>query len=379
MNPTSCYQASCYQASYYPTSCFQATGAYNKHLAGAVSLTEMLMAIMLLSLVTAFAFAAITTMQRNTLVEAKLASDRITTTEALRDLARQFYDNPDLSRTAPASFPAQDSRLTILGLRRHQSLYDSAGGVKCTLADIDLDAKSAVMPATCLAAYQLTPNDIISSFGYIALPVIFPEWAAEPCLITRLEPYDQAVRFYVENTACLMPGSDAGNPVDQSFHLPQLIVVLHNRRHRQDMIMMASAGGDHHIPRPRFNRHQISSDGIWIEMISQRPQDNFANQPVNIFQFSGRSWIYPPLITSSNHLELHIESLTDNTIIMADCGQAGQQNLHLGGLSSEQLELALYALCFQHSGSQSAELMMTIRSGNSRSQWRHGIRFRHNP
>ena len=67
MNPTSCYQASCYQAScyqasYYPTSCFQATGAYNKHLAGAVSLTEMLMAIMLLSLVTAFAFAVITTM-----------------------------------------------------------------------------------------------------------------------------------------------------------------------------------------------------------------------------------------------------------------------------------------------------------------------------
>lgn len=361
------------------TTCHQTTGACNKHFAGAVSLTEMLVAIMLLSLVTGFAFAAISTMQRNTLVEARLASDGITTTEALRDLARQFYDNPDLSRTAPASFPAQDSRLTILGLRRHQSLYDSVGGVKCTLADIDLDAMSAVMPAACLAVYQLTPNDIISSFGYVALPIIFPEWAAQPCLITRLEPYDQAVRFYVENTACLVPGANAGSPVDQSFHLPQLIVVSHNRRHRQDMIMMASAGGDHNIPRPRFNRHQISSDGIWIEMISQRPQDNFANQPVNLFQFGGQPWIYPPLITSGNHLELHIESLTDNTIMMANCDQAGHQNLHLNGLNAGQLEAALYALCFQHNDSQTAELMMTIRLGNSHSQWHHGIRFRHNP
>ncbi|MGB2096210.1 MAG: hypothetical protein ACPHW5_00310 [Candidatus Puniceispirillales bacterium] len=60
----------------------------NRFVVTGISLTEMLVAVMLLSLVTGFAFTAISTMRKNHLVEARIASDRITTTEAISRIWR---------------------------------------------------------------------------------------------------------------------------------------------------------------------------------------------------------------------------------------------------------------------------------------------------
>jgi hypothetical protein len=76
-------------------------------------------------------------------------------------------------------------------------------------------------------------------------------------------------------------------------------------------------------------------------------------------------------------VELHIESLTDTTLIMRDCTQTGQQSLRLNGLTPSMLASVFYGLCFQRQGHDTAELMITISGGNS--QWRRGISFRHMP
>lgn len=63
------------------------TSRTSQFITNGISLTEMLVAIILLSLVTGFAFTAISTMRKNYLVEAAIASDRISTTMALTSLA----------------------------------------------------------------------------------------------------------------------------------------------------------------------------------------------------------------------------------------------------------------------------------------------------
>ena len=62
----------------------------NRFVVTGISLTEMLVAVMLLSLVTGFAFTATSTMRKNHLVEARIASDRITTTEAMTALPKNL-------------------------------------------------------------------------------------------------------------------------------------------------------------------------------------------------------------------------------------------------------------------------------------------------
>lgn len=346
-----------------------------------ISLTEMLVAVILLSLVTGFAFTAISTMRKNHLVEAKIASDRITTTEAMTRLAQEFNQNPGFARTAPAAYPVtddvSDSRLTIIGLRNGQASYDPSGAAQCFLSDIDTSTRSAKIPTTCLAAYGLTPNDIITSFQHFALPVIFPEWSPEPCLINQMVQDQHAVRFTVHNEACLTAGADAGQPERQVFHLPRLLILSHNRRHQQDMALGEAAGSDHYIAPPKWIDQHISPDGIWMEITSNRPGDRFAIQPVQLFSFGGTAWILPPLMNGLNTAELHIESLTDTTQIMGNCSQQGQQSIRLNRLNPAMLASAFYALCFQRQGNDTAELMFTISSGKA--QWRRGIRFRFIP
>ena len=84
------------------------TSRTSQFITNGISLTEMLVAIILLSLVNGFAFTAISTMWKNYLVEAAIASDRISTTMALTSLARQYYENPDFARNAPAAYPVTD-------------------------------------------------------------------------------------------------------------------------------------------------------------------------------------------------------------------------------------------------------------------------------
>jgi hypothetical protein len=357
------------------------TQSYNRFAVTGISLTEMLVAVILLSLVTGFAFAAISTMRKNYLVEARIASDRITTTEAMTSLAQTFNENPGFARTPPASYPntddVADSRLTIIGLRNGQASYDSSGTARCFLSDIDTSTRSAKIPRACLTAYGLTPDDIITSFQHLGLPVIFPEWSPEPCLINQIEQDQQAVRFTVYNEACLSAGVDAGQPNRQVFHLPRLVVLSHERRHQQDMTLGEAAGSDHYLARPKWINRHISPDGIWMEITSNRPGDRFAIQPVQLFSFGGTAWLLPPLMNGLNIAELHIESLTDSTEIMGNCSQTGQQSIRLNRLTPSMLASAFYALCFQRQGHDTAELMFTISSGNA--QWRRGIRFRYIP
>ncbi|MBT6258012.1 MAG: hypothetical protein HOI92_09510 [Alphaproteobacteria bacterium] len=353
----------------------------SRFIANGISLTEMLVAIILLSLVTGFAFTAISTMRKNYLVEAAIASDRISTTTALTSLARHYYENPDFARTAPAAYPVTDdiadSRLTILSLRGGQSSYDASGTARCMLTDIDTGTGSATIQAACLAAYRLTPDDVITTFQHIALPVIFPEWSAEPCLINQMVAEQNTIRFTVHNAACLSAGTDAGQPSRQAFHLPRLVALSHNRNQKQDMILGEAAASDHHMASPVFINHPLRTDGIWINTTSTRPTDRFAVQPVSLFQFGGTAWILPPLIHGLSAVELHIESLTDTTLIMRDCTQTGQQSLRLNGLTPAMLASVFYGLCFQRQGHDTAELMITISGGNG--QWRRGIRFRYMP
>jgi hypothetical protein len=357
------------------------TSRTSQFITNGISLTEMLVAIILLSLVTGFAFTAISTMRKNYLVEAAIASDRISTTMALTSLARQYYENPDFARNAPAAYPVtddiDDSRLTILSLRGGQSSYDASGAVRCVLTNIDTGTSSATIPAACLAAYRLTPDDVITTFQHIALPVIFPEWSAEPCLINQMVAEQNVIRFTVYNAACLSAGIDAGQPSRQAFHLPRLVALSHNRKQKQDMILGEAAASDHHLASPGFINHPVRADGIWINSTSTRPADRFAVQPVSLFQFGGTAWILPPLIHGLSAVELHIESPTDTTLIMRDCTQAGQQSLRLNGLTPAMLASVFYGLCFQRQGHDTAELMITISGGNS--QWRRGISFRYMP
>jgi hypothetical protein len=143
------------------------------------------------------------------------------------------------------------------------------------------------------------------------------------------------------------------------------------------MILGEAAASDHHMASPVFINHPVRTDGIWINTTSTRPTDRFAVQPVSLFQFGGTAWILPPLIHGLSAVELHIESLTDTTLIMRDCTQTGQQSLRLNGLTPSMLASVFYGLCFQRQGHDTAELMITISGGNG--QWRRGIRFRFMP
>jgi hypothetical protein len=357
------------------------TSRTSQFITNGISLTEMLVAIILLSLVTGFAFTAISTMRKNYLVEAAIASDRISTTMALTSLARQYYENPDFARNAPAAYPVTDdiadSRLTILSLRGDQSSYGASGAVRCVLTNIDTGTSSATIPAACLTAYRLTPDDVITTFQHIALPVIFPEWSAEPCLINQMVAEQNGIRFTVHNAACLSAGIDAGQPSRQAIHLPRLVALSHNRKEKQDMILGEAAASDHHLASPAFINHPDRADGIWINSTSTRPADRFSVQPVSLFQFGGTAWILPPLMHGLSAVELHIESPTDTTLIMRDCTQAGQQSLLMNGLTPSMLASVFYGLCFQRQGHDTAELMITISGGNG--QWRRGIRFHYMP
>ena len=357
------------------------TSRTSQFITNGISLTEMLVAIILLSLVTGFAFTAISTMRKNYLVEAAIASDHISTTMALTSLARQYYENPDFARNAPAAYPVTDdiadSRLTILSLRGDQSSYGASGAVRCVLTNIDTGTSSATIPAACLTAYRLTPDDVITTFQHIALPVIFPEWSAEPCLINQMVAEQNGIRFTVHNAACLSAGIDAGQPSRQAIHLPRLVALSHNRKEKQDMILGEAAASDHHLASPAFINHPDRADGIWINSTSTRPADRFSVQPVSLFQFGGTAWILPPLMHGLSAVELHIESPTDTTLIMRDCTQAGQQSLLMNGLTPSMLASVFYGLCFQRQGHDTAELMITISGGNG--QWRRGIRFHYMP
>ena len=67
----------------------------NRFVVTGISLTEMLVAVMLLSLVTGFAFTATHHAEKPS-GRGRIASDRITTTEAMTRLAQEFNQNSGL-------------------------------------------------------------------------------------------------------------------------------------------------------------------------------------------------------------------------------------------------------------------------------------------
>ena len=364
-------------------------GAISRHAQSGLSLVELLVAMALLSLVMGMGFVATSAMRRGYLVEASLASDQLETATSLRQVISQFHSDSDFIRNPPLGYPADDpdtaideTRFSLLPIRGRQAgLYPSGvnGGMAiCTLNTIN--PTTAMIPMACINSTGLSAADMVTSLTLIDLPWLFPEWAAEPCLITRLTLDPMGIRATVANPACLLPAATAGvpsPPPSEMIRLPRLMIITNDRQHRQDAMLVETAMTHQTGIGLAIFAGTVSTDGMEWQRESSRAEDNFATNPVNLIHFGGEAWA---AITPNSNINsqqrvfaLTIQTPFDDTKIMPNCQQTEQDTLTQNGLTYDGLTALVDSICFRHTGQSEARILITISGGNL--QWRRLIRL----
>ncbi len=355
-----------------------------RHPRSGLSLVELLVAMALLSLVMGMGFVATSAMRRGYLVEAGLAADQLETATSLRQIISQFHNDSDFIRNPPLVYPPDDpdteiieTRFSLVPIRGRQAGIRPSGAqggaAICTLSKID--ASTALIPTTCINGTGLSAADLIASLALTALPWLFPEGGAEPCLIERLTLDPMGIRVIVENPPCLLPAATASlsdPPATGMIRLPRLMVITTDRRHRQDAMLVEAATALQPGIALKREAGTISADGMEWQRESQRDEDHFGNRPVNLMSFGGQTWLAVSPDTGINRqhraFSLVIETPFDDTKIMSDCQSAEHDHLTQTGLNYEGLTTLLDRLCFRHQGRDEARLLITIRGGHL--QWR---------
>jgi prepilin-type N-terminal cleavage/methylation domain-containing protein len=361
----------------------------SRHTRSGLSLVELLVAMALLSLVMGMGFVATSAMRRGYLVEARLASDQLEKATSLRQVISQFHNDGDFILNPPLGYPPDDpdtamdeTRFSLLPIRGRQAGFHpsgvNGGMAMCSLNTIN--PSTALIPMACINSTGMSVADMVMSLTLIDLPWLFPEWAAEPCLITQLTPDSMGIRITVANPACLLPATTAGvpsPPPSEMIRLPRLMIITNDRQHRQDAMLVETAMTHQTGIGLAFFAGTVSIDGMEWQRESRRPEDNFAMNPVNLIHFGGEAWV---AITPNNDINslqrvftLTIQTPFDDTKIMPDCQQTEQDTITHTGLTYDGLTALVDSICFRHTGQSEARMLITISGGNL--QWRRMIRL----
>ena len=362
---------------------------FSHHPRSGLSLVELLVAMALLSLVMGMGFVATSAMQRGYLVEANLASHQLETARSLRQVITQFHNDRDFILNPPLVFPPDDpdtvveeARFSLIPIRGRQAGMHPSGTLGgapiCTLSKID--PSTALIPLACINGTGISTADLMTSLDLMALPWLFPEWAAEPCLIQRMTADPLGIRIAVENPSCLLPATTAGLPHPppiEMIRLPRMMVITTDRRHRQDAMMIEAAGSNYAGIGLKIMAGTISDDGMEWQRESRRDADHFGNRPVHLMTFGGETWLAVSPDIGINRQQsaftLAIETPFDDTKILTDCQSEEQNQLTQTGLNYDELITLLNHLCVRHSAQSEARLLITIRGGHT--QWRRLVRL----
>jgi len=362
---------------------------YSRHARSGLSLVELLVAMALLSLVVGMGFVATSAMRRGYLVEASLAADQLETATSLRQIISQFHSDGDFILNPPLVYPPDDpdtaveeTRLSLIPIRGRQAGIYAAGtdggAARCSL--YKMNTETALIPMACVDALGISASDLITNLSLTALPWLFSEWGAEPCLIQRMTPDPMGIRITVANPSCLVPATPLGfasPPVSGMIRLPRFMVFTTDRRHRQDAMLVEAAMSNVAGIGLKIEAGTPSADGIEWLRDSRRNEDHFGNRAVNLMRFGGKAWLAvnpdSGINRQQNAFSLAIETPFDNTKTLSDCQSGEHDQLIQTGLNYDALITILNQLCFRHANQDEARLLITIRGGHR--QWRRILRL----